>query len=129
MGGHADRSWGLQVPLRAPFKETSPSASRSQSFQISSWNATFSKVPDQSALLVEGAWMKATGFTGTQGKPLTLCVTPEARKLCCKMKGRVPEIGDDLMATPAAGKAKVAKNPLFSCAPEKAHESQEPGFQ
>ena len=33
------------------------------------------------------------------------------------------------MATPAAGDAKVATNPVFSCAPEKAIRSQEPGFQ
>ena len=46
-------------------------------------------------------------------------VTPEGRKLRCKMKGRVPVIGDEVMATPAAGNAKVATNPVFSCAPER----------
>ena len=56
-------------------------------------------------------------------------VTPEGRKLRCKMKGRVPIIGDEVMATPAAGDAKVATNPVFSCSPEKATRSQEPGFQ
>ena len=44
-------------------------------------------------------------------------VTREGLKLRCKMKGRVPVIGDELMATPAAGNAKVATNPVFSCAP------------
>ena len=56
-------------------------------------------------------------------------VTPAGRKLRCKMKGRVPVIGDEVMATPAAGDAKVATNPVFSCSPEKATRSQEPGFQ
>ena len=50
-------------------------------------------------------------------------VTSEGRKFRCKMKGRVPVIGDELLATPAAGIAKVATNPVFSCAPEKAQES------
>ena len=45
------------------------------------------------------------------------------------MQGRVPVIGDELLATPAAGNAKVATNPVFSCAPETAQESQELGFQ
>ena len=54
---------------------------------------------------------------------------PEKRKLRCKMKGRVPVIGDEVMATPAAGNAKVATNPVFSCAREQATRSQEPGFQ
>ena len=40
-------------------------------------------------------------------------VTPEGRKLRCKMKGRAPVIGDEVMATPAAGNAKVATNPAF----------------
>ena len=56
-------------------------------------------------------------------------VTPEGRKLRCKMKGRVPVIGGEVMTTPAAGSAKVATNPVFSCGAEKAHESQEPIFQ
>ena len=38
-------------------------------------------------------------------------VTPEGRKPRCKMKGRVPVIGDEVMATPAAGDAKVATIP------------------
>ena len=56
-------------------------------------------------------------------------VTPGGRKLRCKMKGRVPVIGDELMATPAVGNAKVATNPVFSCAPDKGEGFQEPGFQ
>ena len=60
------------------------------------------------------------------GKP-PYFVTPDGKKLRCKMKGRVPVIGEGSVAMPAAENAKVAGNQVFSV---QGGEGQTgPGFQ
>ena len=66
-------------------------------FQIV-WNATFSKVPHQFALLDEGAWMKATGFTGARDKPRTLWLAGAASDGEGEAGGRVEHQDPDLEA-------------------------------
>ena len=60
------------------------------------------------------------------GKP-PYFITPDGKKLRCKMKGRVPVIGEGSVAVPAAENAKVAGNQVFST---QGGEGQTgPGFQ
>ena len=60
------------------------------------------------------------------GKPLYF-VTPDGKRLRCKMKGRVPVIGKGSVAVPAADNAKVAGNQVFSTQGGKGQSG--PGFQ
>ena len=60
------------------------------------------------------------------GKP-PYFITPDGKKLKCKMKGRVPVIGEGSVAVPAAENAKVAGNQVFST--QGGEGPKGPGFQ
>ena len=60
------------------------------------------------------------------GKP-PYFITPDGKKLRCKMKGRVPVIGEGSVAVPAAENAKVAGNQVFSTQGDEGQTG--PGFQ